>query len=149
MPAPKGWKEMAGYNASFWTRARQFRQIWSFARIGNAPNKQILRATPIRSETAILTDSRGRTNVPEIFAAGECSAIFDPIFAKHRILLYESSSLEIGRLAGRNMAGAEEDYSAVNSFAIEVFNLSMTVWGEAPWCITELCEVVAARTKQG
>lgn len=99
--------------------------------IGNAPNKQILRATPIRSETAILTDAQGKTNVPEIYAAGECAAIFDPIFAKHRILQHESSSLEIGRLAGRNMAGGQESYSAVNWFGSEIFNLSMTTWGEA------------------
>jgi 3-phenylpropionate/trans-cinnamate dioxygenase ferredoxin reductase subunit len=98
--------------------------------VGIAPNKQILRGTPIRSETAILVDAHGRTNVPEIFAAGECAAIFDPLFGKHRLLQHESSALETGRLAGRNMAGVEESYSAVNFFGSEIFNLEMVGWGE-------------------
>ncbi|HWB53791.1 MAG TPA: FAD-dependent oxidoreductase, partial [Tepidisphaeraceae bacterium] len=99
--------------------------------IGIAPNKQILRATPIRSETAILADAHGRTNVPEIFAAGECAAIFDPLFDKHRLLQHEHSALATGRLAGRNMAGIEEAYSDVSSFGSIIFNLELAVWGAA------------------
>lgn len=98
--------------------------------VGIAPNKYLLRGTPIRSETAILTDAECKTNAPEIFAAGECAAIFDPLFEKHRYLKHESSAIETGRLAGRNMAGASEAYSFVNYFGAEIFGLEMAAWGE-------------------
>jgi len=42
---------------------------------------------------------------PNVFAAGDCAAIFDPLFAKHRILDHWDNAVITGTLAGRNMAG--------------------------------------------
>jgi NAD(P)H-nitrite reductase large subunit len=100
------------------------------AAIGGIPNKQLLRTTPIRSENAILADEHCRTNVPNIFAAGECAAVYDPRFAKHRHLLYETNAAETGRLAGRNMAGKDESFAAVNFVEREIFGLPLLIAGE-------------------
>src|SRR3982750_2083795 len=91
----------------------------------------MLRNTPLTAEKAILVDDHCRTNVPGIFAAGDCAAVYDPLFGKHRVLDHWDNAQVTGTLAGNNMAGAVETYSAVNSFFSDVFELSLTAWGEA------------------
>lgn len=99
---------------------------------GIVANRELLRGTPIVAEKAILVDQQCRTNVPDIYAAGDCAAIFDPLFGKHRVLDHWDSAVATGRIAGANMAGAEEiRYDLVNSFYSEVFDLRLTAWGES------------------
>lgn len=101
------------------------------AAVGIVSNRDLVRNTPIAAEKAILVDDHCRTNVPDIFAAGDCAAVFDPLFGKHRVLDHWSSARTCGVIAGANMAGADERYNTVNSFTSEVFDLKMTAWGEA------------------
>jgi len=98
--------------------------------IGMTVSKELLRGTPIAAEKAILTDDRCRTNAPDVYAAGDCAAVFDPLFGKHRVLDHWDNALLTGALAGRNMAGAESHYDAVNYYFSDVFDLSISAWGE-------------------
>lgn len=104
---------------------------FAVAAIGAAPNRDLLHGTPIAAGRAILADQHCRTNVPGIYAAGDCAAVFDPLFGKHRVLDHWDNSIVTGRLAGRNMAGIEEPYSAVNYFFSDVFDLSLSAWGDS------------------
>jgi NADPH-dependent 2,4-dienoyl-CoA reductase/sulfur reductase-like enzyme len=100
------------------------------AAVGGVVNRELLRGTPIAAETAILTDERCRTNVEHVFAAGDCAAVFDPLFGKHRIVDHWDHARVTGTIAGTNMAGGEARYDAVNTFFSEVFDLSLRGWGE-------------------
>lgn len=99
--------------------------------VGGIVNRDLLRGTPIRCEKAILADARCRTNVEGIYAAGDCAAVFDPLFGKHRVHDHYDGAETTGTIAGRNMAGLETVYNAVNTFETEVFNLTLQGWGEA------------------
>lgn len=101
------------------------------AAVGVAANRDLLRGTPIAAERAILTDAYCRTSAEDIYAAGDCAAVFDPLFSKHRALEHFESATATGMLAGRNMAGANEAYDAVNHYKSEVFRQTLSVWGEA------------------
>lgn len=103
---------------------------FAVAAVGATALRDLLRGTPIAAEKAILTDAHCRTNILNIFAAGDCAAIFDPLFGKHRILDHWDHALLSGALAGRNMAGRNEAYASVNSFSSQVFDLSIRGWGE-------------------
>ena len=98
--------------------------------IGLHVNRDLLGGTSIAAERAILTDDHARTNVPSIYAAGDCSAIFDPRFGKHRLFDHWDHARTTGWLAGSNMAGGDEAFDSVGAFASDVFELSMTAWGE-------------------
>lgn len=109
---------------------------FAVACVGAMANKELIRNTPIAAGRAILVDAHCRTNVPNIYAAGDCAAVLDPLFGKHRVLDHWDHALATGRLAGRNMAGlnmagAGEAYVGVNQFTTRVFDLAVTVWGEA------------------
>lgn len=101
------------------------------AAVGAAANKDVLRGTSIAAGRAILTDERCRTNVPGIYAAGDCAALLDPRFGKHRWMDDWATAVATGALAGRNMAGGDEAYTAVNYYDSEVFDLGAWVWGDA------------------
>jgi 3-phenylpropionate/trans-cinnamate dioxygenase ferredoxin reductase subunit len=104
---------------------------FAIAAVGIVTNKELLRGTPIAAEKAILTDAYCQTTVENIYAAGDCAAIFDPLFGKHRILDHFDSAKSVGALAGRNMAGANEPYSDVSHFWTTLFDVSLDAWGES------------------
>src|SRR6185503_7271751 len=47
------------------------------ATVGASANRDLLRGTNISAEKAILVDDHCRTNNADIFAAGDCAAVFD------------------------------------------------------------------------
>ena len=104
---------------------------FAVAAIGKQPNKDLLRGTPISAEKAVLVDEQCRTNVPNVCAAGDCAAMFDPLFGKHRLARHWDTAASTGALAGANMAGAGERYSAVSDFTTEIFGLPIFGWGLA------------------
>ncbi|HZL35598.1 MAG TPA: FAD-dependent oxidoreductase [Tepidisphaeraceae bacterium] len=120
---------------------------FAIAAVGGVVNRELLRGTPLAAEKAILTDAYCRTNVPNIYAAGDCAALFDPLFGKHRLLDHWDNAQLTGALAGRNMAGANEAYNAVNHFFSDIFELTLNGWGEAKKVDRRL--VRAARNDNG
>ena len=101
------------------------------AAVGAVTNKELLRGTTINAEKAILVDNRCRTNVANIFAAGDCAAVFDPLFGKHRIIDHWDHAKVTGAIAGTNMAGGDVGYETVNYFFSDVFDLALSGWGES------------------
>ncbi len=104
---------------------------FAVAAVGAVANKELLRGTAITAEKAILVNDRCQTNVEGIYAAGDCCAVFDPLFGKHRVLDHWDGSIVTGKLAGANMAGLEKKYDAVSVFFSDLFDCTINVWGEA------------------
>ncbi|HSU66706.1 MAG TPA: FAD-dependent oxidoreductase [Tepidisphaeraceae bacterium] len=104
---------------------------FAIAAVGATANMELLHGTPITAGRAILTDEHCQTNVPGIYAAGDCAALFDPLFGKHRVLDHWDNAIVTGTLAGRNMAGANDTYSTVNYFFSDVFELALSAWGDS------------------
>ncbi len=104
---------------------------FAVAAVGMVIHKEILRGTPIAAEKAILVDAGCRTNVRGIFAAGDCAAVFDPLFGKHRMMHHWVSASQTGKIAGINMAGGDTKFEVASFFDSQVFGLKLGVWGEA------------------
>lgn len=98
--------------------------------LGTQVNRDLVRNTIIAAEKAILTDARGRTNVPDIFAAGDCAAFFDPLFGKHRLSDHWDNATITGEIVGANMTGLNESFTQVGSFNGWVGDLTMQGFGE-------------------
>jgi 3-phenylpropionate/trans-cinnamate dioxygenase ferredoxin reductase subunit len=100
--------------------------------VGSVFNRELLRGTPINAEKHILVDQQCRTSVEDVFAAGDCAAILDPLFGKHRVLDHWDAARLTGTIAGANMAGdTSAIYDVVNQFSSEVFGLRLDAWGES------------------
>jgi 3-phenylpropionate/trans-cinnamate dioxygenase ferredoxin reductase subunit len=103
---------------------------FAVAAVGITIHKDLLRGTPIAAEQAILVDATCRTNVPGIFAAGDCAAIFDPLFGRHRMLHHWDSAAKIGAIAGTNMAGGNASFNTASYFDTKLFEMEIGVWGD-------------------
>lgn len=99
--------------------------------MGVTPTKDLLRGTSVSAERAILVDDRGRTNLPNVFAAGDCSAWLDGRFGKHRLTDHWDSATQTGTIAGINMAGLlDARLDDVTTFSSQLFDVSLTGIGE-------------------
>jgi 3-phenylpropionate/trans-cinnamate dioxygenase ferredoxin reductase component len=104
---------------------------FAVAAVGLQIQKDILRGTPIAAEKAILVDSHCQSTIPGIYAAGDCAAVFDPKFAKHRPIQHWQDAAKTGQIAGTNMAGGEATLDDPSYFDTEIFDLPVDVWGES------------------
>jgi NADPH-dependent 2,4-dienoyl-CoA reductase/sulfur reductase-like enzyme len=98
--------------------------------IGINPNKELLRGTSIAAEKAILVDDHGRTSHPDIYAAGDCAAVYDSLFGKYRWIDHREAAALMGQVAGANMAGGDERYAVVDHYSSGTVGVSLVVWGE-------------------
>lgn len=97
---------------------------------GFIPSKDLLRGTAIAAEKAILTDVQGRTNLPDVYAAGECAAMFDPVFGKHRVLDHWDVTLSRGLTAGANMAMGNEPWQGITVNRADIGPARLVIMGE-------------------
>ena len=104
---------------------------FAVACVGSVIPKDLLRGTSLAAETAILIDSHACTSAPGIYAAGDCAAILDPRFGKHRLVDHWNHATATGTLAGINMAGGNERFRGMEPLFSEVFGLKLTGWGES------------------
>jgi 3-phenylpropionate/trans-cinnamate dioxygenase ferredoxin reductase subunit len=103
---------------------------FAVAAVGCTANRELLRNTPLPAEKAILINDHCRTSDPHIYAAGDCAAVYDPLFGKHRIIDNWHHAATTGTLAGTNMAGGNAVYNLVNTYTTQAFDLTATVFGE-------------------
>ena len=104
---------------------------FAVACVGASANKDLVRGTSLAAGKAILVDAQGRTSTPNIYAAGDCCAIYDPRFGKHRWLEHWQGAIATATLAGRNMAGAGLPLSDLPGWDTELFGHRARGWGEA------------------
>jgi NADPH-dependent 2,4-dienoyl-CoA reductase/sulfur reductase-like enzyme len=100
------------------------------AGIGITPNIELPRAAGLPVENGIIVDEFLRTKNPDIFAAGDVAAFFNPSLGKRVRVEHEDNANSMGRLAGRNMAGKSEPYHYLPMFYSDLFELGYEAVGE-------------------
>lgn len=88
--------------------------------VGVTPNIELARAAGLTTGDGVLVDERLRTNDPHVFAAGDIASYPDAILGRQRIE-HVDNAVEMGRRAGRNLAGADEFYEHTPYFYSVVF----------------------------
>ncbi len=79
--------------------------------VGVKPNLDLTAKTGIRCDRGIVVDKRLQTSVKDIYAAGDCAQGYDNISNKDQVLAIWPVAARQGKVAGANMAGAEETYA--------------------------------------
>lgn len=87
----------------------------------------LLKALP---NGALITDRFSRTSAPDIYAAGDCAAVFQRVLGAPAYIPLGSTANKVGRLAGMNMAGVEVEFPGVVGTQIfKFFDLSLARTG--------------------
>jgi NAD(P)H-nitrite reductase large subunit len=73
--------------------------------VGVKPNTGFLAQSGVTTKEGILVDASMRTNIPEIFAAGDVAEFTDCVTGERMVNAIQPNAVEQGRIAALNMAG--------------------------------------------
>lgn len=98
--------------------------------VGVRPRTDLARLAGIACDKGILTDETLRTNLPDIFAAGDCAQVHDPISGHSVIDSLWGAAREQGYAAGLNMTGKPTPYYKTIPFNVtRLAGLTTTIIG--------------------
>jgi 3-phenylpropionate/trans-cinnamate dioxygenase ferredoxin reductase component len=100
------------------------------AGIGIKPNIELAESIGLTTENGIVVDEFLRTSNPEIHAAGDVAAFYNPALGKRMRVEHEDNANSMRRQAGRNMAGMVEPYDHLPFFYSDMFELGYEAVGE-------------------
>jgi len=84
--------------------------------VGVQPNVEIAEGTPIATDNGIVVDSLCRTNVEDIYAAGDVANHAHPVFGRTIRVEHWQNALKQGPAAAKSMLGTGADYDEVHWF---------------------------------
>jgi NADPH-dependent 2,4-dienoyl-CoA reductase/sulfur reductase-like enzyme len=100
------------------------------AGIGIQPNAELALEAGCAVENGVVVDEFLRTGHPDIYAAGDVAAFYNPALGKRIRVEHEDNALMMGRLAGRSMAGDAAPYHHLPFFYSDLFELGYEAVGE-------------------
>jgi nitrite reductase (NADH) large subunit len=99
---------------------------------GVTPNVDLVKGTGVKVNEGIIVDEHMRTNVENIFAAGDVAEAIHLISGKRQIIATWSNACIQGRIAGLNMAGyPERSNGGLNENITSIFGLTVATIGSA------------------
>jgi 3-phenylpropionate/trans-cinnamate dioxygenase ferredoxin reductase subunit len=104
------------------------------AGVGSVPRTELAERAGLAVEGGIVVDELGRTPVPGVFAAGDATRFWSPLYkARIRVEHFQTAQRQ-GFAVGRAMAGSEDGYSEVPWFWSDQYELNIQYAGAAvPW----------------
>ncbi len=78
---------------------------------GVRPNVEFLADSGIHLERGGVANTHTACNVPNVYTAGDVAVTFDPITGERMMTALWTNAVEMGRVAGRNMAGHPMAYT--------------------------------------
>lgn len=100
--------------------------------IGVRPEVSLARAAGVAlgATGAIATDSHMRTNLPHVYAAGDCAETFHLVTGEPAYIPLGSTANKQGRVAGTNSAGGEATFGGVvSTMVVRAFDLAVARTG--------------------
>lgn len=105
--------------------------------IGISPDLTFLKDSQILTHRGVIVNEKMETNIPDIYAAGDCAEYHHAIYGLWPI------AIEQGRVAGLNSIGHRKSYKAVipvttlSAFQLSLFSMGMIEEGEAEYIVLE------------
>ncbi|MFQ1006387.1 CoA-disulfide reductase [Gilliamella sp. CG22] len=93
---------------------------------GVRPNSQIYKNIGINTlnNGAIITDDLGRTNITDIYAAGDCATLFHKVSQTKVYIPLATGANKLGKIVGENIAGGNCQFpGTLGTSALRVFNI--------------------------
>lgn len=79
---------------------------------------------------AIIVDREMRTNIDDIYAAGDCAQVYHKVMQENTYIPLGTNANKCGRIAGANLAGEHQKYTGtLGSAAVKVFDLEVARTG--------------------
>jgi len=86
----------------------------------------------VKLDKGIITDSKLRASAPDVYAAGDIAVFYDLMVEHHNQMGTWDNAEAHGKVAARNMAGADEDFFDVPTYTTTMFGSTLAVMGVTP-----------------
>lgn len=100
------------------------------AGIGIHPNLDLAKEAGLKVNNGVIVNEQLETSVPDVYAAGDVANFHHAMLGKRTRVEHEDNAVQMGKTAGRNMAGATEGYSHAPMFYSDLFDLGYEAVGE-------------------
>jgi NADPH-dependent 2,4-dienoyl-CoA reductase/sulfur reductase-like enzyme len=100
------------------------------AGIGIHPNLDLAKQAGLEADNGIIVNEQLQTSQPDIYAAGDAANFFHSALSRRVRVEHEDNAVQMGKIAGRNMAGASEAYTHIPMFYSDLFDLGYEAVGE-------------------
>jgi 3-phenylpropionate/trans-cinnamate dioxygenase ferredoxin reductase component len=102
--------------------------------IGSVPRTELAERIGLAVDGGIVVDELGRTSAPDVFAAGDATRFWSPLYETRIRVEHFQTAQRHGFAVGRVMAGANEPYSEVPWFWSDQYDLNLQYAGAGlPW----------------
>lgn len=79
---------------------------------------------------AIIVDREMRTNIPDIYSAGDCAEVYSKVMEENTYIPLGTTANKCGRIAGENISGKHKKFvGTLGSAALKIFDLEMARTG--------------------
>ncbi|SDB87934.1 3-phenylpropionate/trans-cinnamate dioxygenase ferredoxin reductase subunit [Raineyella antarctica] len=100
------------------------------AGIGVTPNIEWLEGSGLQVDGGVVTDAAGRSNLPDVWAAGDVAYFFHPLYDEFVRVHHWTNAIEQGRVVGLNIAkGTDTPYRTVPYFWTDMFERKYHYYG--------------------
>jgi 3-phenylpropionate/trans-cinnamate dioxygenase ferredoxin reductase subunit len=101
---------------------------------GSVPRTELAAAAGIEVDAGILVDELGRTSVQDVFAAGDATRFWSPLFEERIRVEHFQTAQRQGFAVGRTMAGAASPYVEAPWFWSDQYDINLQYAGAGlPW----------------
>ena len=99
--------------------------------VGVSPRDELAQYAGLTLQNGVVVDEFLRTSAPDIFAAGDVAATWNPMYNKHIRMEHWANALNQGPAAARNMLGQHTAYAKLPYFYSDQYDLGMEYHGYA------------------
>ncbi len=97
--------------------------------IGSIPSVDLFKDSDLKLQNGILTNTYNQTSIENVYAAGDVSNFFHPLYQKNiRLESYQHAQNQ-GINAGKNIAGIESEYLSIPWMWSDQFDLNLQLTG--------------------
>ena len=102
--------------------------------VGTEPNVELATAAGIACERGIVVDELGRTDAPDVYAAGDCARFWSPLFETHVRVEHYQTAHRHGTATGRAMGGDGMPFAEAPWFWSDQYEMNLQYVGAGlPW----------------
>ena len=97
--------------------------------IGSVPNTEIFRGTNLKINNGVETNNYCETSITDVYAAGDVSNFFHPVYNKHIRLESYTHAQNQGISAGKNIVGIKTSYEDIPWMWSDQFDFNIQLTG--------------------
>jgi 3-phenylpropionate/trans-cinnamate dioxygenase ferredoxin reductase component len=102
--------------------------------VGSVARTELAERAGLAVDAGIVVDQLGRTNAPAVFAAGDVTRFWSPLYETRIRVEHFQTAQRQGFAVGRSMAGAGDGYSEVPWFWSDQYDINLQYAGAGlPW----------------